>query len=220
MKEVIEQTENKAREIASTFERNGYQVFIEPTTEQVPIDLGGYKPDLVAIKGEQGIVVEIKVSLKRLPTKKFNEISNMVSSHKGWKFALVTLDDDVSNILSLANARLPSTDELKKRLDDVDKLIMLNMLPSALVLLWAQIESWLRIKADKNGEKLNFLQPKRLINFLYSYGELSMEQVDSLNELMQLRNKIVHGFDDTVSKEQLEIGLQILQELMTNKDED
>ncbi|MNH39286.1 hypothetical protein D3C79_1004330 [compost metagenome] len=93
------------------------------------------------------------------------------------------------------------------------------MLPSALVLLWAQIESWLRIKADKNGEKLNLLQPKRLINFLYSYGELSMEQVDSLNELMQLRNKLVHGFDDTVSKKQLEIGLQILQELMKNKDE-
>jgi len=219
MKEVIEQAANKAREIASIFERDGYQVFIEPTIEQVPIDLGSYRPDLVAIKGEQGIVVEIKVSLKRLPTKKFNEISNMVSSHKGWKFALVTLDDDLNNILSVANARLPNADELKKRLDDVNKLIMLDMLPSALVLLWAQIESWLRIKADKNGEKLNLLQPKRLINFLYSYGELSMEQVDSLNELMQLRNKLVHGFDDTVSKKQLEIGLQILQELMKNKDE-
>lgn len=124
------------------------------------MDLGSYRPDLVAIKGEQGIVVEIKVSLKRLPTKKFNEISNMVSSHKGWKFALVTLDDDLNNILSVVNARLPNADELKKRLDDVNKLIMLDMLPSALVLLWAQIESWLRIKADKNGEKLNLYSQK------------------------------------------------------------
>lgn len=39
MKEVIEQAANKAREIASIFERDGYQVFIEPTIEQVPIGL-------------------------------------------------------------------------------------------------------------------------------------------------------------------------------------
>ncbi|EJG0692311.1 hypothetical protein C4G81_RS22065 [Vibrio parahaemolyticus] len=214
MKEIIEKSAEKARELASVFESNGYQVFIEPTFEEMPIDLGSYRPDLLAIKDKQGVVVEIKASLKRLPLKKFNEISKRVSSNKGWKFALVTLDDDVNNVLSIANFQLPDGEELKKKLGDIEKLIEMEMLPNALVFLWVQIESWLRIKVELSGENLNLLQPKRLINYLYTDGELSMEQVDSLNELLQLRHMVVHGFDATVTKAQLEVGKQILQDLI------
>ncbi|TOD58962.1 hypothetical protein [Vibrio parahaemolyticus] len=214
MKDIIARAAEKASEIASVLERNGYHVIIEPSPKQVPIDLSSYQPDLVAIKNDGGLVVEIKTSLKRLPTRKFVQIAQRVAANQGWKFALVTLDDDVNNIISVMNSSLPEPEELKSKISDINTLINMGMLPSALIFLWVQLESWLRIKAGSSNDNLNLLQPKRLINHLYSDGELSMAQVDLLNELMMKRNEVVHGFNTEITKREVYLGMQLLNEII------
>ncbi len=214
MKDIIAKAAEKASEIASVLERNGYTVIIEPSSKQVPIDLGSYLPDLIATKNDGGLVVEIKTSLKRLPTRRFTQIAQQVATNKGWKFALVTLDDDVNNIISVTNSSLPEQEELKSKINDINTLITMGMLPIALISLWVQLESWLRIKYDSSTENLNLLQTKRLINHLYSDGELSMAQVDLLNDLMQKRNEVVHGFKAEITEHEVYQGIQLLNEII------
>lgn len=206
----------KAQEIAQKFESQGYSVFTDPAPENIPFDLEGYTPDLIAMKDSGGIIVEIKASLKRLPTQKFHEISKLVSSHQGWRFALVTLDDPVSKAMSVAETDLPDKQALKGRLKDIDALIKMNMLSSALMSLCIQIESWLRIKARMADLPFDFLQPQRLMNHLYSDGEISIDQLDQLQDLMQLRNKVVHGFDVDVTMEQVDEATTLLHEIINN----
>jgi uncharacterized protein YutE (UPF0331/DUF86 family) len=207
---------DKAQEIALEFESKGYTVVIEPSSEDIPFELHDYQPDLIALKGNGGVIVEIKASLKRLPVQKFHEISQHISSHQGWKFALVTLDDPVSKVMAIAETELPAQKVLKEKLKDIDTLLGMGMLSNALVSLWIQIESWIRIKSRLANLPLDLLQPQRLINHLYSDGELSMNQMDQLKELIQLRNKVVHGFDVKITEKELEEGIELLNEIISS----
>lgn len=219
MKDIVARANEKAKEVASLFEGKGYDVFIEPSNAQLPIDLGSYKPDLIAIKGDVGIVVEIKESLKRLPVKKFNEISKLVASHKGWKFALVTIEDDVDDILSLENMHFPKPEEIQKRIGDIYSLIGMKMYPSALLSLCIQIEFSLRMKANSFSGSLNLLSIRRIINTLYSDGALSVEQVELLNDLMKKRNETMHGLETSVTELQLKQGLDLLNSILDSMKE-
>lgn len=214
MSETMSRETEKIQEVALEFERKGYTVFIEPSSGSIPFDLQNYRPDLIALKDNGGVVIEIKSSLKRLPVQKFHDISQQVSSHQGWKFALVTLDDPASKVMSIAETDLPNPKVLKERLKEIDVLVGMEMLPNALISLWIQIESWLRIKSRLADMPLDLLQPQRLINHLYSEGELSINQVDYLKSLMQIRNQVMHGFDVIITEAQVNKGVKLLHEII------
>jgi hypothetical protein len=205
---------DKAQELAIELESKGYTVLINPSSGDIPIDLHGYRPDVIATNGNEGIIFEIKASLKRLPVQKFHEISQNISSHQGWKFALVTLDDPVSKIMSIVETDLPDQQVLKEKLKDIDTLIGMGMLSNALISLWIQTESWLRIKSRLVNLPLDLLQPQRLINHLYSDGHLSMSQTDQLKKFIQLRNKAVHGFDVEITEKDVKEGISLLNEII------
>ena len=204
----------KAREIAFELKQKGYDVFIDPDSRNIPFFLDGYTPDLVAIKNDGGIVVEIKSSIKRLPLSKFHRISEIISSNQGWHFSLVTLDDPISSLFASLDNQLPNISLLKERFENIDKLISMDMKSPALMELWSLVESCLRLIAKKINMPVEFLQPNRLINHLYSIGELSMEQYDLLKKLMNIRNKVAHGFNQDINIENLKHGLNLLQYLI------
>ena len=56
----IAQHEALQSSVAERYQREGYDVGIEPGPKAVPFDLGGYAPDLIARKGDLTFIVEIK----------------------------------------------------------------------------------------------------------------------------------------------------------------
>jgi hypothetical protein len=64
---------DKTHEIASKLESKGYRVLIEPRSQQLPFDLDGYEPDLIAFdeREEGGLIVEIKPKIKELSISRF-----------------------------------------------------------------------------------------------------------------------------------------------------
>ncbi len=202
------------QQAAAELENKGYTVTIEPSPDSLPFDLGGYRPDLMAVKNGEGIIIEIKASLKRLPIQKYQDVADRVSSHSGWKFALITLDEPIGSVISVAEMKLPNREELREKLGDVETLVGMKMYSPALLSIWIQIESLLRIKVSTSNMLLNSLQPNRVINCLYSDGELSMSQFDKLKELMKLRNEVVHGFNVDVTEQQVRCGIALFNELI------
>ncbi|MFZ9737776.1 MAG: hypothetical protein ACO3EZ_07180, partial [Prochlorotrichaceae cyanobacterium] len=156
---------DKTHEIASKLESKGYRVLIEPRSQQLPFDLDGYEPDLIAFdeREEGGLIVEIKSKIKELSISRFQNISDTISSHKGWRFAIVTLDKSISEEFSSVETQLLELDAIKKRYEQTTALIEMKMFAPALLEIWSLIEACLRILAQNQHLPINFLPLKQLI---------------------------------------------------------
>ena len=73
------------QKVAERYEQNGYEVVVDPLPEDIPAFLQGYRPDLLAYKGDEKVAVEIKAAGEAL-----NEgvafMAGIVNSQPGWRF--------------------------------------------------------------------------------------------------------------------------------------
>ncbi|WP_422411893.1 MULTISPECIES: hypothetical protein [unclassified Endozoicomonas] len=217
MKSFYEKCEQKANELAEELREKGYSVNIQPQRDSLPFTLENYQPDIIATKGTEGLIIEIKSSAKRVSIDKFQSISNEISKHEGWRFILVTLDDEGIDLFSYSNESLPSRDEINERKEEVEQLITIGMFDAALLYLWSTLESCLRILALNTNIPVERLAFNKLSDHLYSNGELSIDQHEYLKQIIVLRNQAAHGFNTEIQADQLNTGVKILEDLNTRE---
>lgn len=170
--------------------RDGYRVETQPDLRSLPFDLGGYRPDFVASRGDEKLLVEVKGSVLRLPIDRYIQIAEVVSSHPGWRFVLVTPDD----IASISGFRILGWDEIEHRATEAGTLMQAGQNDSALLLLWTAFEAAMRRHSQEIHIPVERLPLGVLLKHLYSNGELSIEQYDRAARILQARNQAVHGY--------------------------
>ncbi len=185
--------EKKIQSTAQELRDNGYNVSIEPSNLDLPFDLGGYRPDLIATKGNEGIILEVKTSLSRLPLDRFQEIAEQIATHDGWRFLLITLDDTSENILPSGEQDLPSWEELKANSSKLDTLMQDSLFEPALLFFSSILEAVLRKRAMNQNIPIWRFPEKNLLNHLFSNGEISMSELDLFKACLELRNRVAHG---------------------------
>ena len=74
------------REVADSYVRRGYLVEIEPLEEDLPEFLDGFRPDLLARKPGDNIVVEIKSRGKVRQVDYWTRLGNTVKGHMAGAF--------------------------------------------------------------------------------------------------------------------------------------
>jgi len=185
---------SKINELAEQYTRQGYTVTLEPSELDLPFNLDGYRPDLVATKENSGLIVEVKGKLARLPVERFRTIAEEVSRHPGWRFLLVTLDDVESQNLPGISEDLPHWKQLKDHACQADGLLKNGKMEPALLYLWSIFEAVLRKHAIDAAIPVERFPVLRLVNHMYSLGELTLSQYDLTNIVMKTRNKLAHGF--------------------------
>ena len=183
----------KISEIAAQYERDGFAVIVEPHPNAVPFDLGGYRPDLLASRGDEHHIVEVRESGTRLSVDRFQELAEEIGRHRGWRFFLVTTDDVTPDRAPASNPLL-SWDDLREQSRIALKLLELGANEAALVSIWAVFEGMLRLQATRVSLPIERFPATGLLDHLYSHGELSMEQYDRAMEVLKLRNAVAHGF--------------------------
>ena len=184
------------RRIQSTAQElldNGYKVSIEPLISDLSFELGGYRPDLIATKDAEGIVLDIKTSLNRLSVDRFQDIAERVANHHGWRFLLVTLDDTSEKILPSSGDELPSWEELNVRLVNLNTLIQDSLFEPAILFLWSILEATLRKRAVAQNLPISRFPTKQLLNHTFSSGEISIAEFDLFKICLDLRNKVANG---------------------------
>ncbi|MDJ0846099.1 hypothetical protein [Crocosphaera sp.] len=184
------QLENR---IAQKYKEQGYEVWIEP--DAVPFDLSGYRPDLVVKKSDhEGYIIEIKSqSSKQITIDRYKEIAEIVAKHSGWRFLLITGDDEFP-INSSNRTNFLSWEQILQKRKTVDQLIALGDQDSAFLVLWIILEVLLRKQAEKVSIPIERFGPVSLIKHIYSQGEISIEQYNLAMNLSEIRNQLVHGF--------------------------
>lgn len=180
--------------IAEKYRQEGYTVLVDPEPEEIPFDLGTYRPNLIVKKNEaEGYIIEFKRSARQTSIDRLKEIAEIVSENTGWRFLLITEDallkdeDNEVNLLSWKQIFIRRTQS--------ERLISLGENEGAFLSLWGIFEALLRRQAEEAIIPIERFPTVSLIKHMYSQGELSIEEYDRAMLLLNVRNRFIHGFE-------------------------
>jgi hypothetical protein len=211
------QPENHLRgveRVAQQLEEEGWIVTREP--KQAPFDLGGYIPDILAVRGTEGLIVEVKSSESRIDVEKYASVSRAVSARAGWRFLLVPADTAGSGDRSLS-AALPSWSQLGYRQRELAGVASRGN-PARLLAAWSVLEGAMRRLGEENAVPVAQLSPRSMIAHLYSLGLLSLEQHRLLNQALPIRNAVAHGYSVEAADDAADVALAIANSLIGSRE--
>lgn len=196
--------------VAQKYRQEGYEVVTESQKNELPFDLGVYRPDLVVKKSDgTGFVIDVKTSASPISIERYRDIAETVAKHKGWRFLLVTGDEqeDLEQLIS--------RQEIAQRKEKSKHLIAIGESEAAFLSLWSIVEALMRRQAEEALIPIERFPPVALIKHLFSQGEISIEQFDKAMSLVEVRNRLVHGFQ-TQGLDKSVIELQALVDDLMN----
>src|SRR5271166_287921 len=83
--------------VAQRYRDEGYHVVLRPFGDQVPSFISGFQPDLVAKRGNEGVVVEIKANRMDLSSDhQISQLAEIVNARPGWRLDLVVLEPETA----------------------------------------------------------------------------------------------------------------------------
>lgn len=205
--------DQKVESLANELLQKGYKVTVEPLVTDLPFTLGNYRPDLIASKDKGGIILEVKTN-QRFSVDRFQELAQRIAEHEHWRFLLVTLDDVTKNLLPESDDDLPSWNELSAKTESISALIQQLMLEPAVLYLWGTIEAMLRKRAIVQKIPIDRFQAVKLLNHMYSSGEVSMNEFDSFKSILEKRNRVAHGLVTSLGAKELEDCLSMARSLI------
>jgi hypothetical protein len=175
--------------LAADLARQGYEVLREPTLAELPEFLRGYRPDLIAHRGDEHLVVEIKAN-DRPPH--WRELAEAVGRHPGWNLQLIMAAPTRGNITSFPQP--PSQDDIRRQLAAAQRIYDSGEHAAALLLLWSLLEAAAYYRLGDLGLAVNRPKtPIALIKDLVSFEILQQEEYDDLAAVTALRNAAAHG---------------------------
>ncbi len=198
------------RIVAKELEGKGYTVICEPSPEHIPFSLGKYRPDLLAVKGDDNLIVEIKMRETSEPVSFYREIADVVNTHPNWRFLIMTVPKKTAETEFVAEIKNP--EDIQQYLNKVSKVYSVSP-ELSIPYLWNAIVALLRNKAADAQLKYTELTERSLINQLYTQGELSAEQHQALLKWNTFRNQAVHDVDFSVQPEEVSKMLSFVEQL-------
>jgi hypothetical protein len=190
--------QEKVDALAAKYAQAGFEVVKEPGPADLPFDMGFYRPQLLARKGNEGLIFEVRASSSYISVDRFQSIAEEIAEHPGWRFLLVTLDDVDEKAVPTTLAELPGWAELSRRLEEVGPLIEQRALAPAVLYLWSIFEAGLRRWAIEQNIPVERFPEKALLNHLYSHGAVSVDHIDTLQEFLDRHNRIAHGASESI----------------------
>ncbi len=181
------------RTVKRRYTRKGYNVLLEPRSEDLPFFLSGFSPDVIAYNDQESVVVEVKSRADLSASKDMIDLANAVNAQKGWRLDLVVVNPRNPPLLEVdaESLRLP---EIVAQLRAAHQLAREEQDGAAIVLAYAAAEATLRLVASQQRVQLDDQQPSSILKQLYSVGILSREDHELLEHGLRMRNIISHGF--------------------------
>ena len=174
--------------------REGFAVLKEPDPQAVPFDLGGYRPDLLAWKGGQHLIIEVKTQAERISFDSLRSVADEVRRHEGWQFLLVTGQDVEETPMPGETEDKFSWEEAARALKEASAAGTPHARTLAFIHLWVVFERAMRYQSRCIALPVERLaSPRTMIEQLYSLGELSAAQFEIALQLVRIRNQVFHG---------------------------
>jgi len=197
----------RLRELIRKYKNEGYEIYADYLDFKKPQSIAGVVPDLIVRKGDQEIIIEVisDESLKRLEDK-LKRLSEYAERHEGTRFDLVVTNP---------RPRLPYQERIKS-CEYLLRNLQRNLLREArqqysqhhfefsFLILCMILESLIKELAIRKKiipirEKMSISQ---LIDVLFERGILSRDDFAFVQDMLDYRNKVIHGLKH-IQKERL-----------------
>lgn len=201
--------QRRIQEAVRDYERQGYQVVLHPNGSELPDFLAGFEPDIIARRGDEAVVVEVKAREALSTSDELSALGAAIAAAPGWRLDL-WLANSRSTWPVGADAKELTDREIRDRTTIIRSLLAGQqsaasrslLADAAMLLAWATAEAALRNLADHEGIKLQQRnQPGVILKQLFALGRLTRSEYDSFQRALDLRNRIVHGYHVPGSRE-------------------
>jgi hypothetical protein len=214
--------ERTVEELAADYTRRGYAVTPQPGIEDTPEFLRPYVPDLIAIKGEERWIVDVKTpGFTRDHSNEERGAWSRLAQHvrqAGWHFQLVTTKSDADDLRSYA---IPEASEIETGLADPEKLAGQGQAGAALMVAWSLFEAAAgrRLLLDDEDPRRPET-PVGLAKVLVSLGHVEESEYEALRDIARLRNQVAHGiFNASVSADRIALLATLTRRLLVSEPE-
>jgi Holliday junction resolvase len=179
--------------VAQRYREEGYDVVVRPHRDQIPPFVKDFQVDLIATRGNEGVVVEIKTNRIDLSSDhQLTQLAEIVNMQPGWRLDLVVLEQETAIQKAAQDGTEPSDEQLAQILKTAEDLVDKGYTPYAYVVAWGGLEAAMRRVRD-GAELYGQTAPAELMRTLYGNGFLSREQFERLRESYKIRTQVVHG---------------------------
>lgn len=171
-------------EIEPILHKRGYTLVREPSPDQLPSVLRGYRPDAIAVGAKPSLVIEILPTRDRSGTAKAQQIGSLLSGQDDWRLEVI-----YAPRRAVALATVPP-DGIRATLRQAGTMAE-HEPRAALLLAWAALEAIARTLEPELAA--HPLPAGMLIDLLISNGHVPQDDVTALAELAEMRNAVAHG---------------------------
>jgi hypothetical protein len=178
------------KRLANEYSRDGYRVILSPLPNSLPEPLRGFPIDMLATRGEETVVVEVKKPTSRKPDERLLALAEAVKRMPNYRFDFIALPSEPKP----GPKDTMSAAELSKRVIQARELLSAGMPEAAIVLLWSVTEGALRLLSARERFRVRLEGPSVMLKNLYSRGLLDKSDYSLLQRVAQYRNSAVHGY--------------------------
>jgi uncharacterized protein YutE (UPF0331/DUF86 family) len=189
-------------------EADGFQVFPHPDKLLVPPFLGPYSPDVIALRDDRKLAIEI-ADRKGMAEHRVQELTRLFQDRPEWEFRIIWI-----NSLPAEDGLVPQTiSGIESTVREVEELIDASHHRAAFLLSWAALEAFGRAILEEKFKRPQ--TPGRLIEVMANEGVVTPDEAASLRQLSELRNKLVHGeLDAQVTDDETRRMTELLKSLI------
>ena len=197
----------RARAIAEDYRRQGFTVLENPSPEQLPEFLAGFRLDLVAERasnssgsGVESVVVVVTARHKIGKEPKIGELAELLRDKPEWKFELALIETEA--LLEIPEVAVAfGLKEILGYQYEAGKLLNAGFNEAAVLTAWAAAEATVRFLLEEDGQLMEagegsperFTMPRLLSSAVY-HGVISRADYFKLIEAKRQRDAFAHGF--------------------------
>jgi uncharacterized protein YutE (UPF0331/DUF86 family) len=154
--------------------------------------LANHQPDLIARRGNETVVVEVKSRKSLADEAQVRELARLLQGKEHWSFDLVIVPEEKP--LAPEEAQPFTREDVLRAMEEAERLLDLGFSEATMLRAWATAEAALRITAEEQGVELDHYAPSYMLKRMVSDGVISREEYAFLMRAMEYRNALVHGF--------------------------
>ncbi len=177
--------------LRETYEQQGYEFFLQPSGAILPPFLKGNRPDAMALKGNEGVVIEVKFGSNPVKEQRLQALAKIVAGQPGWRLNLHAEQPRPEGRLEIETPTLP---QLERLIAESEILAAEDHRSAAFLLAWSALEAVARAKASAQGLVVGRpISPAGTVQSLEMGGFIDERIGRDLRQKAQLRNRVAHG---------------------------
>src|ERR1700689_3304468 len=120
--------------LRETYEREGYEFFLQPSGGILPPFLRGVRPDAIALKPGEGVVIEVKFGNRPGKDQHLGPIAAALHGHADWRLKAYFEQPRPEDALSIG---VPTQTEIDKEITESVRLATEGHERAAFLLAWS-----------------------------------------------------------------------------------